>query len=97
MIREVKRMKCPVCEQEGASIRRSARTYGAGDNLFVIENVPAISCPNCGSVTYEAATVKMLDVIKRERQQRAVKREVEVAVFPNEVEVVVTPDHHHAL
>ena len=75
-------MKCPNCKQAGAVIRYAGKVYGTGDTLLVIENVPAISCPHCGSVTYTAATVKVLDTIKRERQQWATKRDVAVALFP---------------
>lgn len=36
------------CSQEGARVRYVSRSYGIGEDLLVIENVPAISCPNCG-------------------------------------------------
>ncbi len=82
-------MKCPNCEQEGAVIRYAGKVYGTGDTLLVIENVPAISCPNCGSVTYSAATVKALDTIRQERQERTTMRDVAVAVLPTD-EAAVT-------
>ena len=41
-------MICDIYGQEGARIRRVARSYGQGENLLVIENVPVVSCPHCG-------------------------------------------------
>ncbi|MBN1626981.1 MAG: YgiT-type zinc finger protein [Deltaproteobacteria bacterium] len=34
--------------KEGARVRKVAKTYGKGEDIFVIENIPVISCPNCG-------------------------------------------------
>lgn len=39
---------CDICGKEGAKVRHVSRSYGKGDNLLVIENVPVISCPHCG-------------------------------------------------
>jgi YgiT-type zinc finger domain-containing protein len=41
-------MTCKNCGKEGAYIRKITRAYGSGDRLVVIENVPVISCRNCG-------------------------------------------------
>ncbi|TEU17044.1 MAG: YgiT-type zinc finger protein, partial [Anaerolineales bacterium] len=49
-------MLCDICGQEGARIRRVARTYGKGKDLLVIENIPLVSCPHCGESYLTAET-----------------------------------------
>jgi YgiT-type zinc finger domain-containing protein len=72
---------CDNCGQPGARIRHISRSYGRGDQLLVIENVPVISCPSCGESYLSARTLHEIDRIKRERQQRATTRPVAVAEF----------------
>lgn len=74
-------MICDNCGQEGARIRYVSRSYGKGDNLLVIENVPVISCPHCGESYLTAETLHEIERIKREREQVAVERPVAVATF----------------
>jgi YgiT-type zinc finger domain-containing protein len=50
-------MVCDICGKKGARIRRVTRSYGKGDNLLVIENVPVVSCPNCGETYITAETL----------------------------------------
>ena len=72
---------CDNCAKPGARIRHISRSYGHGDHLLVIENVPVISCPSCGESYLTARTLREIDRIKRERQQRATTRPVAVAEF----------------
>lgn len=72
---------CAVCGSAKAKIRSVSRTYGRGRDLLVIENVPLISCPDCGTRYLTASTLKELDRIKRERKTAAVTKPVEVASF----------------
>ncbi|MBV5347249.1 type II toxin-antitoxin system MqsA family antitoxin [Lamprocystis purpurea] len=51
---------CDICGQEGSEIRRVARSYGNGDHLLVIENVPVVSCPHCGESYMTADTMHRL-------------------------------------
>ncbi len=74
-------MLCDVCGQEGARIRRVTRSYGKGATLLVIENVPVVSCSQCGASYLTAETLHAIDRIKRQRQQLAVQRPVAVADF----------------
>ncbi len=41
-------MKYALCDSDNARVVYVSRSYGAGDDLLVIENVPVISCPSCG-------------------------------------------------
>jgi YgiT-type zinc finger domain-containing protein len=72
---------CDVCGKEGAQVRHVTRSYGKGTRLFVIENVPLISCPHCGESYMTAATLHEIDRIKRQRVRIASTRPVAVAVF----------------
>lgn len=72
---------CDICGKEGAKIRYVPRSYGKGDNLLVIENVPVISCPHCGESYLTAETLHEIERIKLNRQSFAKPRPVPVAVF----------------
>jgi YgiT-type zinc finger domain-containing protein len=74
-------MICDICGQSGAHIRRVPRSYGRGANLFVIENVPIISCPHCGESYLTAETLHELERIKLHRRSWAQERAVAVAAF----------------
>ena len=73
------RLICDVCGKRSARIRRITRAYGEGDDLLLIENVPVISCPDCGEDHLTADPLHQIDQIKRERQRFVVERFVEVA------------------
>jgi len=74
-------MVCDLCGKEGATIRRVSRSYGKGENLIVIENIPLVSCPNCGESYFTADTLHELERIKIHRQNIAEKRLVAVVEF----------------
>lgn len=74
-------MICDVCGQENARIRHISRSYGKGETLLVIENVPVISCPDCGESYLTAETLHQIDRIKRDRKRLTIERPVEVATF----------------
>lgn len=74
-------MRCNLCGKEGAKIRRTTRSYGKGNNLLVIENVPVVSCPDCGESYLTASTLHEIERIKQNRQNLTVQRPVEVANF----------------
>lgn len=74
-------MVCDVCGKSGARIRHVTRNYGKGADLLVIENVPIISCSNCGVSYLTAETLHEIERIKRHRSNVAVERPVPVAIF----------------
>lgn len=74
-------MICDICGKEGARIRRVAKTYGKGENIFVIENVPIVTCPHCGESYLDAETLHEIERIKLHKKSFAVKRSVPVANF----------------
>ena len=74
-------MKCGICGQEGARIRRMSETYGKGQNLLVIENIPVVRCPHCHERYFTAETLHEIERIKLHRKRLADSRSVEVAIF----------------
>lgn len=74
-------MQCDICGKEEARIRRVTETYGTGADLLIVENVPMISCPNCGESYFTADTLHEIERIRLHRKSFAVERPVEVARF----------------
>lgn len=65
----------------GVQTRRVSRSYGKGADLFVIENVPIVSCPHCGESYLIAETLHEIERIKLHRKAFAQERCIEVATF----------------
>jgi YgiT-type zinc finger domain-containing protein len=74
-------MICDVCGEKGAFIRRITRSYGSGEDLLVIENIPVVHCPNCGESYFAAETLHEIERIKLHRKSWAKERKVPVAAF----------------
>ena len=74
-------MICDICGHEGARIRNVTRSYGKGDNILVIENVPVITCSHCGESYLTADTLHTIEKIKQHKSNIAQKRSIPVAVF----------------
>ncbi|MCZ7670951.1 MAG: type II toxin-antitoxin system MqsA family antitoxin [Chloroflexi bacterium] len=74
-------MICDICGKEDAKIRYVSRSYGKGEDLLVIENVPVISCPHCGESYLTADTLHEIERIKLHRHSFVKSRPVTVAVF----------------
>jgi YgiT-type zinc finger domain-containing protein len=71
-------MKCDICNSEGVHIRNVTRTYGKGEELIIIENLPIISCPHCGESYITAETLHKIEKIKLNRKNLAVARFIDV-------------------
>jgi YgiT-type zinc finger domain-containing protein len=74
-------MVCGICGKKGAEVRYVTRSYGKGANLLIIENVPAVVCPNCGESYLTAETLHEIERIKLHRKNLAKARSVSVAEF----------------
>lgn len=81
MLNQTDQFLCDVCGKDGARMRRVTRTYGKGQDLLVIENVPVISCPHCGESYLTAETLHQIEQIKQNRKQLAIPRPVAVAHY----------------
>ena len=78
-------MVCDICGKTSARLRHVTRSYGKGEDLLVIQNVPVVSCPACGESYLTADTRHTIDQLKRQRATRAVKKSVAVADFVSEI------------
>ena len=74
-------MTCDCCGKPDARIRRVTRTYGAGKDLVVIENIPVVACPRCGESYLTAETLHEIERLKRHRKDLAQQRPVAVVGF----------------
>ena len=73
---KVSQMVCDICGKEGTRIRKITEACGKGKDLLVIENIPMISCPNCGESYFMADTLHEIERIKLLRKNFAEKRSV---------------------
>ncbi|MCW5206903.1 type II toxin-antitoxin system MqsA family antitoxin [Desulfobulbus sp. F5] len=74
-------MICDICGKDSAKIRYATRSYGAQENLLVIENIPVVHCSQCKESYLTAETLYEIERIKLHRQSFAEKRPVPVAAF----------------
>ncbi len=74
-------MICEICGKKGARVRRIAETFGKGEDLLIIENVPMITCSDCGESYFTAETLHEIERIRLYRKDFAVERSVEIAKF----------------
>jgi YgiT-type zinc finger domain-containing protein len=62
-------------------MRKVTRSFGRGDSLLVIENIPLSVCRRCHQSYFSARTMHQIDRIKALRGALAVARQVPVAEF----------------
>ncbi len=74
-------MICDNCGKAGARIRRVTKSYGKGENLFVIENIPVVSCPHCGESYLTAETLHEIERLKLHRKKLSQERCIDVVAF----------------
>ena len=74
-------MICDICGSNDARVRHVTRSYGQGENLLIIENVPVVSCSKCGESYLTAETLYEIERIKLHRESFARERSVPVAAF----------------
>ncbi len=73
-------MLCSNCGKEGAAVKLVTQTFGKGENLLLIEDVPIIHCPHCHERYLTAKTLRALDEIRLSRRG-AKPKQVMVAEF----------------
>ena len=74
-------MICKICGNNSAKIRKVARTYGKGKDMFVIEDVPVVSCSHCGESYLTAETLHEVERLKLHKKELTVQRPVNVVQF----------------
>ena len=73
--------RCNVCDKPGVIHRKLTKTIGRGASLLVVEDVPVVSCPNCGESYMTAETLHEIERIKLHRRSLAKKRSVATVKF----------------
>jgi YgiT-type zinc finger domain-containing protein len=74
-------MTCENCGKDKASIKQTTRSFGKGDDLMVIENIPLVHCSACGESYFTSETLHEIERIKLHRRELAAKRPIPVASF----------------
>ncbi len=74
-------MTCDNCGKNGARVRRMTRSYGRGQSLFIIENVPVVVCPHCGESYLTANTLHEIERLKLHRKKLSQERCIDVVAF----------------
>ena len=65
---------CSLCGHATAREVRRTKIVGKGEHQVIVENVPMISCRNCGHDYFSLAVAKMLDQIRANPQQQAIHK-----------------------
>lgn len=76
-----KKMICDICGSKGAKTKKITRSYGKGKELFVIEDIPVVTCTECGEEYLTADTLHELERIKLHKNKFGRKRQVQVAEY----------------
>ncbi len=65
---------CNLCGHVTAREVRRTKIVGKGEHQVIVENVPMISCRNCGHDYFSITVAKMLDQIRATPQQQALHK-----------------------
>ena len=57
------------------------RSFGKGERLLVIENIPYLFCPRCGERYFTAATMREIERIKTTKTARIRRTPVPIVSF----------------
>ena len=58
---------------------KTTKTYDYGDSLFVLRDVPALVCNQCGEVWLETSTIRALEKIVQNFKKE--KKKIEITYF----------------
>lgn len=74
-------MICHQCNRDNTKICNRDRVYRQGTEILIVEQVPSISCQECGQVFYDADTLVHLQHIKDNKEKLASDRNVKIISF----------------
>lgn len=74
-------MRCDMCGAIATQLRFVTRSFGRGDALVVIENIPYISCSRCGERYFTASTMREIERLRQRKGTRVRRRPVPIIVF----------------
>ena len=70
-----------MCGLEGTQVRYVTRSFGKGERLLVIEDIPYLFCPRCGERYFTAATMREIERIKMAKTARMHRKPVPIVSF----------------
>lgn len=74
-------IRCDLCGADTAQLRHVTRSFGRGDRLVVIENIPYVLCGRCGERYFTAATMREIERLKQFKIDRVRRRPVPIVSF----------------
>jgi len=74
-------MNCQICGKRTVSIKKVTKSFGRGDSLVVIEDIPVLSCSSCHESYVTADTACEIDRIRKNRVTVGKAKRVLVASF----------------
>ena len=74
-------MNCEICGKKTASIKKVTKSFGRGQSLVVIEDIPVLSCSSCHESYITADTAREIDRIRKNRVTVGKAKRVLVASF----------------
>ena len=72
---------CANCGQHTLSEHLVTRSFGKGNDLLLVENIPLLICGNCGESYFTAETMHEIERVKTHRRALATSRKVPVVTF----------------
>jgi YgiT-type zinc finger domain-containing protein len=82
-------MICGNCGKATAYIRRGPQAFGQGDDLLVIQNVPVITCGECGAEFFSSLTSHQIDRLSANLSAIPL-HQVHLATFQDEEDPVLS-------
>jgi YgiT-type zinc finger domain-containing protein len=73
--------QCGICGFKGTEARHVTRSFGKGDRLLVIENIPYVFCPNCGERYFTAGTLHELERVKTKTPASIRRKPIPIVSF----------------
>lgn len=74
-------MKCEICGAQAAVAKTTTKSFGRGDSLVVIEDIPIIHCSSCHESYLTVDTIREIDRIRKNRRSHGKPKRVLVASF----------------
>ena len=74
-------MTCDLCGQNGAKTKYISRSYGKDKEMIVIDNIPVITCQNCGESYMTADTMHEVQRLRHHKHDRKALRLAPVINF----------------
>jgi YgiT-type zinc finger domain-containing protein len=59
-----KETKCDICGKSSVMEKKITRSFGKGDNVVVIDDIPLFVCSHCGESYFSAETLQEIERIR---------------------------------